>query len=155
MTQQSLTDLNSEDARTLVESFQTAMDRIRGQVRKIIVGQDEIIEHVFVCLLSRGHVLLIGVPGLAKTLLIRTLAEATDLKFSRIQFTPDLMPSDVTGVSVYRQGEGRFVFQPGPGKTFTCVNLDSRPRKRSARCRFAFRCRCGTGPFPKRGQRRC
>ncbi len=92
--------------------------RLRAEVGKVIVGQDQIIEHVFVCLLCRGHVLLIGVPGLAKTLLIRTLAEATDLKFSRIQFTPDLMPSDITGTEIIEEdattGRRSFKFVSGP-----------------------------------------
>jgi len=69
----------------------------------VIVGQDIIIEHLFITLLSRGHSLLIGVPGLAKTLLIKTLAQALDLKFSRIQFTPDLMPSDITGTEIIEE----------------------------------------------------
>ncbi len=99
-------------------ALRDAYRRLRSEVGKVIVGQDEIVEHVFVCLLSRGHVLLIGVPGLAKTLLVRTLAEATDLKFSRIQFTPDLMPSDITGTEIIEEdtttGRRAFRFVRGP-----------------------------------------
>jgi len=91
---------------------------LRAEVAKVIVGQDEIIRQIFVAILSRGHSLLVGVPGLAKTLLVRTLAEALNLKFSRIQFTPDLMPSDITGTEIIEEnvstGERTFRFVKGP-----------------------------------------
>lgn len=92
--------------------------RLRAEIAKIIVGQDDVIRHVVVCLLARGHVLLVGVPGLAKTLLIRTLSEALDLTFNRIQFTPDLMPSDITGTEIIEEdhatGNRSFKFVRGP-----------------------------------------
>ncbi len=95
-----------------------ANKRLRAEIAKVIVGQDEIINQVVVCLLARGHVLLVGVPGLAKTLLIRTLSQALDLKFSRIQFTPDLMPSDITGTEIieedHQTGKRSFKFVHGP-----------------------------------------
>ena len=72
----------------------------------VIVGQKDVIDHLFIALLCKGHVLLEGVPGLAKTLLIKTLAEAMDLKFNRIQFTPDLMPSDITGTDIIEEEQG-------------------------------------------------
>jgi MoxR-like ATPase len=91
------------------------------QVGKVIVGQDNVISGVITCLLAGGHGLLEGVPGLGKTLLIRTLAEAVDLDFARVQFTPDLMPADIVGTSVLRQSDGdadgragMLEFQPGP-----------------------------------------
>jgi len=91
---------------------------LQKEIAKVIVGQDEIIRQIFVAILSRGHSLLIGVPGLAKTLIVRTLAEALDLKFSRIQFTPDLMPSDITGTEIIEEnvttGERTFRFVKGP-----------------------------------------
>ncbi|MCL4510677.1 MAG: MoxR family ATPase [Bacteroidetes bacterium] len=91
---------------------------LRDEVAKVIVGQDEIIKQIFVTILSRGHCLLIGVPGLAKTLLVRTLADALNLKFSRIQFTPDLMPSDITGTEIIEEnvttGDRSFRFVKGP-----------------------------------------
>jgi MoxR-like ATPase len=91
---------------------------LRTEIAKVIVGQDEIIRQIFVAILSRGHSLLVGVPGLAKTLLVRTLAEALNLKFSRIQFTPDLMPSDITGTEIIEEnvttGERAFRFVKGP-----------------------------------------
>ena len=84
----------------LAEALPTACKRLEREISKVIVGQKEIIRDVLVCLLARGHVLLIGVPGLAKTLLIRTLAKALKLDFTRIQFTPDLMPGDITGTEI-------------------------------------------------------
>jgi MoxR-like ATPase len=91
---------------------------LRDEVAKVIVGQEEIVKQIFVTILSRGHCLLIGVPGLAKTLLVRTLSDALNLKFSRIQFTPDLMPSDITGTEIIEEnvttGERSFRFVKGP-----------------------------------------
>ena len=91
---------------------------LRSEIAHVIVGQDIVIEHLFITLLSRGHCLLIGVPGLAKTLLIKTLAQALDLKFSRIQFTPDLMPSDITGTEIIEENVSTrvkaFKFVRGP-----------------------------------------
>lgn len=87
----------------IVEKLSHSFKEIKKEISKVIVGQDEIIDNLIVSLLSRGHCLLIGVPGLAKTLLIKTLAEVLDLKFSRIQFTPDLMPSDITGTEIIEE----------------------------------------------------
>ncbi len=101
-------------ARELQESYEA----LRREIAKVIVGQDTIIEQLLIALLARGHCLLVGVPGLAKTLLIRTLAEVLDLKFSRIQFTPDLMPSDITGTEIIEEkgsgGTKSFKFVQGP-----------------------------------------
>ena len=107
---------NSQDPETLDE-LSTAYKRLRQEIGKVIVGQDEIIEMVVVCLMAQGHALLVGVPGLAKTLLVRTLAGALDLDFSRIQFTPDLMPSDITGTEIIQEttdGTRHFEFAKGP-----------------------------------------
>ncbi len=91
---------------------------VRSEISKVIIGQDEIIQQLIITLFARGHCLLIGVPGLAKTLLIRTLARAFDLKFSRIQFTPDLMPGDITGTEIIEDnistGQKQFRFVKGP-----------------------------------------
>ena len=92
----------SQDVETL-EKLQSARGKIEEELGKVIIGQKEIVEGLLVSLLSRGHCLLIGVPGLAKTLMISTLAECLDLKFSRIQFTPDLMPSDITGTEIIQE----------------------------------------------------
>jgi MoxR-like ATPase len=95
-----------------------AYDALRAEIAKAIIGQDTIVEHLLISLLARGHCLLVGVPGLAKTLLIRTLAQVLDLKFSRIQFTPDLMPSDITGTEIIEEnaatGARAFKFIHGP-----------------------------------------
>jgi MoxR-like ATPase len=93
------------------------IDSINREIGKVIVGQKDVIEEVLTGLFSRGHILLVGVPGLAKTLLIKTIAEILDLQFNRIQFTPDLMPSDITGTDVLDPGakDGcRFSFYKGP-----------------------------------------
>jgi MoxR-like ATPase len=98
--------------------LRSARDRIREQMRGTIVGQDEAVEQLLVCLFCRGHCILEGVPGLAKTLMIRTLARCLSLDFARIQFTPDLMPSDITGTEVMFEdrstGERSFKFVKGP-----------------------------------------
>lgn len=88
--------------------------RIRGEVQKSIIGQDQVIERLLVALLSNGHVLLEGLPGLAKTLLIKSLGAAMGLDFERIQFTPDLLPSDVVGTMVFQPKEGTFRVHQGP-----------------------------------------
>jgi MoxR-like ATPase len=101
-----------------LDALHDVYTRLRSEIGKVIVGQERIVKFVIVSLLSRGHVLLIGVPGLAKTLLIRTLAQALDLEFSRIQFTPDLMPSDITGTEIIEEnqstGKRAFKFVRGP-----------------------------------------
>ncbi len=91
--------------------------RILSELRQIIVGQDEIVDLLLISLFARGHCLLVGVPGLAKTLLVKTLAETLQLGFKRVQFTPDLMPSDIIGSEVLQERDGRrleFEYQPGP-----------------------------------------
>jgi len=110
--------LETEEARALIESFRTSLDQIRTEVRKVIVGQDEVVEHLLVTLLVGGHCLITGMPGTAKTLLVRTLAIALGLSFKRIQFTPDLMPTDVTGTDIIEEdmstGRRTWTFVPGP-----------------------------------------
>jgi MoxR-like ATPase len=100
-----------------VQTFRATFQRIFDEIQKMIVGQDDIIEGVLVALFAGGHVLLDGVPGLGKTMLVRTLGEAVNLKFSRIQFTPDLMPSDIIGTNIIAEderGKKSFRFEPGP-----------------------------------------
>jgi MoxR-like ATPase len=100
------------------QELRTAYQALRSEIAKVIVGQDVVVEHLLAALLARGHCLLVGVPGLAKTLLIKTLAEVLDLSFSRIQFTPDLMPSDITGTEIIEEksagGHKEFKFVRGP-----------------------------------------
>ena len=90
-------------AERLVESCR----RIREQVGRIVVGQDEVVEQLLIAILARGHCLLEGVPGLAKTLMVRSLAESMSLSFHRIQFTPDLMPADITGTDIIQENRER------------------------------------------------
>ena len=106
-----------EQARAQAERFRRLVDSLKAEVGRVIVGMDDVVESTLIALLAGGHVLLEGVPGLGKTLLVRTLSEALDLKFSRIQFTPDLMPADITGTTVLWEkpsGEREFQFQAGP-----------------------------------------
>lgn len=108
---------STADLSAQLDRFRDDFNKLRREIGKVIVGQDEIVRGTLLSLLAGGHVLLEGVPGLGKTLLVRTLADALDLKFSRIQFTPDLMPADVIGTNVFMEDEtGRkhFEFQPGP-----------------------------------------
>jgi MoxR-like ATPase len=100
-----------------VETLKNARERILSELRKVIVGQDEVVDQLLMALFANGHVLLVGVPGLAKTLLISSLARVLDLRFNRIQFTPDLMPSDITGTDVIEEdqtGRRQIRFIRGP-----------------------------------------
>ena len=100
----------------LVENLHSDKEKLFSEIGKIIIGQKNVLEHLFIAILCEGHVLLEGVPGLAKTLLINTLSDAMDLKFNRIQFTPDLMPSDITGTEIIENelGKRNFKFFKGP-----------------------------------------
>src|SRR5512133_51615 len=100
-----------------VQSFRGDYAKLRNEIGKVIVGHEPIVEGTLIALFSGGHVLLEGVPGLGKTLLVRTLGEVLDLSFSRIQFTPDLMPADILGTNVVMESAGgrrEFQFQRGP-----------------------------------------
>ena len=108
---------SARDVETAVASFTADLRRLRAEIGKMIVGQETIVEGVVMCLLGGGHALLEGVPGLGKTMLVRTLAESMRLEFSRIQFTPDLMPADILGSEVLEEeagGRRSFRFIPGP-----------------------------------------
>ncbi|MGD1994486.1 MAG: AAA family ATPase [Anaerolineae bacterium] len=106
------------------QQFRQTAAQIEAEVGKYIVGQRKVVRHVLVCLLSGGHVLLEGVPGLGKTMLVRSLAQVLDLDFSRIQFTPDLMPADVVGTDILEEaGDGRRLFRFQPGPIFTNLLL--------------------------------
>src|SRR5436189_2214396 len=100
-----------------IESFRNAYAALRAEIGKVVVGQEEIVESTIIALFAGGHVLLEGVPGLGKTLLVRTLSEVLDMSFNRIQFTPDLMPADILGTNIVMEtpgGKREFVFQRGP-----------------------------------------
>ncbi|HJM42966.1 MAG: MoxR family ATPase [Nitrospinota bacterium] len=108
-----------------VETISRGRAEILHEIRKVIVGQDDVIDQLLIALFARGHCLLVGVPGLAKTLLINTLARALDVRFGRIQFTPDLMPSDITGTDILQEDpeSGRRKFQFVRGPVFTNILL--------------------------------
>ncbi len=112
-----LPDTTPDDV-ALADRLKQGRDRIVREIRKLIVGQDDVIEQVLISLFVGGNSIITGVPGLAKTLIIHTLAQVLDLKFSRIQFTPDLMPSDITGTDIIQEdpdtGRRHLVFVPGP-----------------------------------------
>ena len=117
--------LDTQETRSLIEDFLSASKEISSEAAKIIVGQDDVVEHLLMTLLVGGHCLITGMPGTAKTLLVRTLASALGLTFKRIQFTPDLMPTDVTGTDILEEdvasGRRSWTFVPGP--LFTNVLL--------------------------------
>ncbi|HEX5033991.1 MAG TPA: AAA family ATPase, partial [bacterium] len=113
-----MADSKEQDDVAAVQRCEKAYNRLRDELSKVIVGQSEVIEQVLVAMFARGHALLEGVPGLAKTLLISSLAKSLHLTFKRIQFTPDLMPSDVTGTEVIQEDpenhQRAYKFLPGP-----------------------------------------
>jgi len=121
-----------------VRKFNDACQALRSEVAKTIVGQDQVVEELLIALFAGGHCLLVGVPGLAKTLLISTVAQALDLKFSRIQFTPDLMPSDITGTEILEEDAATrkrsFRFIPGPifGNVILADEINRTPPKTQA-----------------------
>ena len=122
----------------LVKRLTESRDQFNMEISKRIVGQQEIIDHILIALLCRGHTLLVGVPGLAKTLLIKSIAELLDLNFSRIQFTPDLMPSDITGTEIIEEdhntGKREFRFFKGPvfGNIILADEINRTPPKTQA-----------------------
>ena len=110
----------STESRTItdvLDQFHHHRDKMQTELRKVIIGQDEVIEQIFAAIFTRGHCLLVGVPGLAKTLMVSSISKILDVTFKRIQFTPDLMPSDITGTNVLAEndaGKREFRFVPGP-----------------------------------------
>jgi len=125
MTETNNPAFESDEVRQLVERFHVANDRLRGEIGKVIIGQADVVEHLLVTLLVGGHCLITGMPGTAKTLLVRTMADALGLGFNRVQFTPDLMPTDVTGTDIIEEdaatGHRSWTFVKGP--VFTNVLL--------------------------------
>ena len=121
-----------------VEQLNVSRDRIVSELRKVIIGQDEVVDQLLTALFANGHVLLVGVPGLAKTLLISSLARVLHLEFRRIQFTPDLMPSDITGTDVIEQGEAtgkrsiRFIAGPVFANIVLADEINRTPPKTQA-----------------------
>src|SRR4051812_32300375 len=107
-----------------VAEFRTAYGKVQREIGKVIVGHSDIVHGILTCLFVGGHALLEGVPGLGKTLLVRTLSQVLDLKFNRVQFTPDLMPSDIIGTNIIADaGDGKRVFSSQPGLFFAEIVL--------------------------------
>ncbi len=104
---------NNQETST-TEPASTVWEAVRAELAETVLGQETVIDQLLTCLIAAGHVLIEGVPGVAKTLLARSLAAALEARYSRIQFTPDLMPSDVTGVNIFQPDSGSFLFRPGP-----------------------------------------
>ena len=122
-----------------IEQFREAFYRIKTEIGKVIVGQEEVIEGVLLCLFADGHVLLEGVPGLGKTQLVMTLSQTLGLSFKRIQFTPDLMPSDITGTEIIVEDpEGRRSFQFQPGSIFAQIILADEINRATPRTQSAL-----------------
>src|SRR5499426_354334 len=109
--------LEPKEIEARAKTFREDMKKLKGEIGKVIVGNDAVVDGVLSVVFAGGHCLLEGVPGLGKTLLVRTLSQVLDLEFSRIQFTPDLMPSDIIGTNIITEtpdGKRVFSFQPGP-----------------------------------------
>ena len=130
--------LDSAELKKRVERFQTVRDNILGQVRQVIVGQEEVLDQILTALFVGGHCLITGLPGTAKTLMVRTIAETLGLVFKRIQFTPDLMPSDITGTDIIEEdsttGHRRWTFVQGPifGNILLADEINRTPPKTQA-----------------------
>src|SRR4051812_50037689 len=134
MTQQSpVASLESSELRGRITRFQQAEAQIVEQVRRVIVGQKDVLDQVLISLFVGGHCLITGLPGTAKTLLVRTIAQTLGLQFSRIQFTPDLMPSDITGTDIIEEdpttGRRTWTFVHGPifGINFLAIGINRPP----------------------------
>jgi MoxR-like ATPase len=133
-----MTETNRSATMDDVRKFNQTCDTLRAEIGKVIVGQDKVVEELLIALFAGGHCLLVGVPGLAKTLLISTVAQALDLKFSRIQFTPDLMPSDITGTEILEEEAAtkkrtfRFIHGPIFGNVILADEINRTPPKTQA-----------------------
>src|SRR4051812_30168944 len=134
MTQPSpVSTLDSSELRQRIQRFQLAEAQIVEQVRRVIVGQDEVLDQVLIALFVGGHCLITGLPGTAKTLLVRTISQTLGLEFRRIQFTPDLMPSDITGTDIIEEdsttGRRTWTFVHGPifGINFLAIGINRPP----------------------------
>ena len=117
-------DTPSDSDVVVIDELRATHDRMKAEMAKVIIGQDEVVERLLICILSRGHALLMGVPGLAKTLMVNSLSKVMSLDFNRIQFTPDLMPSDITGTDILQEtAEGRREFEFVKGPIFANIIL--------------------------------
>ncbi len=131
-------ELQADDV-AAIDELRSSYDQLRKELAKIIVGQDAVIEQLAICLFARGHALLMGVPGLAKTLLVSRLAETMSLSFNRIQFTPDLMPMDITGTEILQDdGSGRRNFEFSKGPVFANIVLADEINRAPAKTQAAM-----------------
>ena len=121
--QEQALEIENQDDIALVKRMQDGRDQIVAEIKKVIVGQDDIIDELLIALFGGGHVLVTGVPGLAKTLLIKTVADILQVDFSRIQFTPDLMPADVVGAELVEESNGGRQLKFVKGPIFTNILL--------------------------------
>ena len=138
-------DLSSADDLALADRMNAGRQHIVTELKKLIIGQDEVIGQILLTLFVGGNSLIVGVPGLAKTLLVATLARVLDLKFTRIQFTPDLMPSDITGTDIIQEdatGKRQMVFAPGPifSNIVLADEINRTPPKTQSSSRARTRC---------------
>lgn len=147
--------LKKEDV-DAVEKLKDAHQKIRNEMGKIIVGQEQVVDELLTCIFSRGHCLLVGVPGLAKTLMVRTLSQVLNLSFKRIQFTPDLMPGDITGTEIIQEDKATrervFKFMPGPifANIILADEINRTPPKTQAALLESmqeYRVTCGGKPY--------
>src|SRR6059058_5162180 len=128
-------DRDAAELQQRIERFQTVREGILAQVRQVIVGQDEVLDQILIALFVGGHCLITGLPGTAKTLMVRTIAQTLGLVFKRIQFTPDLMPSDITGTDIIEEdpttGHRRWTFVEGPifGNVLLADEINRTPPK--------------------------
>src|SRR6202047_4287619 len=155
------TSMDSSVAPVSAEKVSEGRERILAELRKVIIGQDEVVQQVLIALFTGGHCLITGVPGLAKTLLIKTLADILDLDFKRIQFTPDLMPSDITGTEILdeEQGSRRLRFVKGPifAQIILADEINRTPPKTQAALleamqEYHVKAAGGTGPRARRSR---
>jgi MoxR-like ATPase len=128
-----------------IEQLPAIMAQLQKSVEQVVVGQNATVEAILIALITRGHCLLTGVPGLAKTLLVKVVAHLLGLHFSRVQFTPDLMPSDIVGTDILEEdtetGHRKFVFVPGPSSRRSCWRMKLTARRRRPRPLCWRRCR--------------
>ena len=126
-----------------IKEESTFISLLKSEIGKVIVGQSKMVDRLLIGLLTRGHILLEGVPGLAKTLAISTLAKIIDTNFQRIQFTPDLLPADLVGTMIYNQKTGEFVPKKGP--LFSNIILADEINRARPKCRVRCSKRCRSG----------
>ena len=147
----------TDDHKAQLEALQRDLSALVEEVQSVVVGQDEVIQGVVTCLLARGHGLLEGVPGLGKTLLIRTVAQAVSMKFARIQFTPDLMPADIVGTSVLvdaNDGSGGRTLRYQPGPVFANIVLADEINRATPKTQSALLEAMGEGQVTAGGETR-